>query len=87
METRSNHVLVGAVVLILLVVLALFAVWLARIGTGNAREYDIFFKQSVDGLNQGLAGDLLRRALGPGQGHRVLEARSQPGARPHQREG
>jgi phospholipid/cholesterol/gamma-HCH transport system substrate-binding protein len=55
METRSNHVLVGAVVLILLAVLALFAVWLARIGTGNEREYDIFFKQAVDGLNPGSA--------------------------------
>jgi len=55
METRSNHVLVGAVVLILLAMLALFAVWLARIGTGNDREYDIFFKQAVDGLNPGSA--------------------------------
>jgi phospholipid/cholesterol/gamma-HCH transport system substrate-binding protein len=53
METRSNHVLVGAVVLILLAVLALFVVWLARLGTGNDREYDIFFRQSVDGLNPG----------------------------------
>lgn len=53
METRSNHVLVGAVVLILLAVLALFAVWLSRWGTGDVREYDIFFKQSVDGLNPG----------------------------------
>jgi phospholipid/cholesterol/gamma-HCH transport system substrate-binding protein len=55
METRSNHVLVGAVVLILLAVLALFTVWLARIGSGNEREYDIFFKQAVDGLNPGSA--------------------------------
>ncbi len=53
METRSNHVLVGAVVLILLAVLALFIVWLARLGGGNEREYDIFFRQSVDGLNPG----------------------------------
>jgi phospholipid/cholesterol/gamma-HCH transport system substrate-binding protein len=53
METRSNHVLVGAVVLILLAVLALFIVWLARLGGGNEREYDIFFKQSVDGLSAG----------------------------------
>ena len=53
METRSNHVLVGSVVLILLAVLALFAVWLARLGGGNDREYDIFFKQSVDGLSAG----------------------------------
>lgn len=55
METRSNHVLVGAVVLILLAVMALFIVWLARLGGGNEREYDIFFKQSVDGLSRGSA--------------------------------
>jgi phospholipid/cholesterol/gamma-HCH transport system substrate-binding protein len=55
METRSNHVLVGAVVLILLAVLALFTVWLARISTVAEKEYDIFFKQSVDGLAKGSA--------------------------------
>ena len=53
METRSNHVLVGAVVLILLVLLALFMVWLARFGTAEDKEYDIFFGQAVDGLNKG----------------------------------
>lgn len=53
METRSNHVLVGAVVLILLLVLALFTVWLARLNTSEEREYDIFFKEAVDGINRG----------------------------------
>jgi phospholipid/cholesterol/gamma-HCH transport system substrate-binding protein len=53
METRSNHVLVGAVVLILLLVLALFTVWLARLGTSSSKQYDIFFKQAVDGLAKG----------------------------------
>lgn len=53
METRSNHVLVGAVVLILLAVLALFTVWIARLGGSTAKHYDIFFKQSVDGLAKG----------------------------------
>ena len=53
METRSNHVLVGAVVLILLAMLALFTVWLARINATQAKQYDIFFKQSVDGLAKG----------------------------------
>lgn len=53
METRSNHVLVGAVVLILLVVLALFTVWLARLGGGSEKQYDIFFKDAVDGLAKG----------------------------------
>lgn len=55
METRSNHVLVGSVVLILLAVLALFTVWIARLGGQTEKEYDIFFKQSVDGLNKGSA--------------------------------
>jgi phospholipid/cholesterol/gamma-HCH transport system substrate-binding protein len=55
METRSNHVLVGAVVLILLAVLALFTVWIARLSGSAEKEYDIFFKQSVDGLNKGSA--------------------------------
>ena len=53
METRSNHVLVGGVVLILLAVLALFMVWISRFGAEGKREYDIYFKQSVDGLAKG----------------------------------
>src|ERR1700754_1364172 len=55
METRSNHVLVGGVVLILLAVLALFLVWISRFGSDGKHEYDIFFKQSVDGLAKGSA--------------------------------
>lgn len=53
METRSNHVLVGAVVLILLAIVAIFTVWIARVSGGAEREYDIFFRQSVDGLAKG----------------------------------
>lgn len=53
METRSNQVLVGSVVLILLLVLALFVVWLARGYGTDEKKYDIFFKQSVNGLNKG----------------------------------
>ena len=55
METRSNHVLVGSVVLILLAVLVLFVVWIARLGGTSEKEYDIFFKQAVDGLAKGSA--------------------------------
>ena len=47
METRANHVWVGAVTLVLLAALALFFVWLAGINKGEQNEYDIFFKQSV----------------------------------------
>lgn len=53
METRSNHILVGGVVLTLLVALAVFAVWLAQLGGGSEKQYDIFFKQSVEGLAKG----------------------------------
>jgi phospholipid/cholesterol/gamma-HCH transport system substrate-binding protein len=53
METRANHVWVGAVTLVLLAALALFFVWLAGINKGEQDEYDIFFKQSVAGLAKG----------------------------------
>lgn len=53
METRANYVWVGAVTLILLAGLALFFVWLARLGQGDQKDYDIFFKQSVAGLANG----------------------------------
>ncbi|MBA2918520.1 MCE family protein [Sphingomonas sp. MAH-20] len=53
METRSNHVLVGAVVLILLLAAAVFTVWLARVSDSDQKIYDIFFKQSVEGLAKG----------------------------------
>lgn len=53
METRSNHILVGGVVLGLLAALALFLVWLSGVSAGATKEYDIFFKQSVEGLAKG----------------------------------
>ncbi|MDE2303830.1 MAG: MCE family protein [Sphingomonadales bacterium] len=53
METRANHVWVGAVALALVVVLAAFAIWLARLGEERKLAYDIFFHQSVDGLSTG----------------------------------
>ena len=53
METRANHVFVGAVTLVLVAVLAAFIIWIARLNEGTQKEYDIFFRQSVDGLNKG----------------------------------
>ncbi|MET0270047.1 MAG: MlaD family protein [Sphingomonas sp.] len=55
METRSNHVLVGGVVLVLLAVIVGFTIWMARLSGGDDRAYDIFFKTSVDGLAKGSA--------------------------------
>lgn len=55
METRSNNLMVGAVTLLLMFALAAFTVWLAGAGGRDRIEYDIFFKQSVEGLNKGSA--------------------------------
>lgn len=53
MENKSNYVIVGSTVVALLVVVAVAIMWLARMGGGDTREYDIFFRQSVAGLNIG----------------------------------
>lgn len=53
METRSNHILVGSVVLGLLAALVLFIVWLSQVSGDDQRSYDIFFRQSVEGLAKG----------------------------------
>ena len=55
METRSNQVLVGGVVLAILAATLLFLVWLSGSAQGSMKAYDIFFKQSVDGLARGSA--------------------------------
>lgn len=53
METRANHLWVGAVTLGLLIALAAFIMWIARLNQGASNEYDIFYKQSVEGLANG----------------------------------
>lgn len=53
METRSNHILVGGVVLALLAALVAFIVWIAGLNEGKQKQYDIFFQQSVEGLSTG----------------------------------
>jgi len=53
METRSNYVLVGSVVLALLAGLALFIVWIAGLSGDTRRCFDIYFAQGVGGLAKG----------------------------------
>lgn len=53
METRANHIWVGIVTMLLLAALAALLIWLARISQHDQNEYDIFFKQSVDGVAKG----------------------------------
>ena len=55
METRSNHVLVGTIVLALLAALLLFTVWIAGLSNKATKCYDIYFSQGVGGLNKGSA--------------------------------
>ncbi len=55
METRSNHILVGGVVLALIVALLGFIIWLSQAAGEDNKEYDIFFGQAVDGLARGSA--------------------------------
>lgn len=53
METRANHVWVGAVTLALIAAIAAFFIWIAGLNEGSQKNYDIFFRQSVDGLAKG----------------------------------
>ena len=53
METRSNHLMVGAVVMALLAALLLFFVWLAGLSNKDTRCFDVYFAQGVGGLNKG----------------------------------
>jgi phospholipid/cholesterol/gamma-HCH transport system substrate-binding protein len=55
METRSNHILVGGVVLALIVAVLAFIIWLSQASGEERKEYDIFFRQAVDGLARGSA--------------------------------
>jgi len=55
METRSNHILVGAVVMGMLVALVLFVVWLSQASGDQDKRYDILFSQAVEGLAKGSA--------------------------------
>jgi phospholipid/cholesterol/gamma-HCH transport system substrate-binding protein len=53
METRANHIWVGAVTLALLGLAMGLALWLAHLSRNERHEYDIYFRQSVDGLANG----------------------------------
>ncbi|WP_353229541.1 MlaD family protein [Novosphingobium sp.] len=55
METRANHVWVGVVTLALIAGVALMVVWIARLSHPVQNHYDIFFRQSVDGVARGSA--------------------------------
>jgi phospholipid/cholesterol/gamma-HCH transport system substrate-binding protein len=53
METRSNHILVGGIVLALIAAVVAFVIWLSQAGGDKDKKYDVFFNSSVDGLAKG----------------------------------
>ena len=53
METRSNHILVGSVVLAMIAGLLIFIVWLAGLSNKATKCFDVYFAQGVGGLNKG----------------------------------
>src|SRR5476651_2070171 len=56
METRAHHVVVGVFIIVVLIGAFVSVIWLA--GTQFQREgtiYDIYFRGSVSGLNEGAA--------------------------------
>lgn len=55
METRSNQVFVGTVVLVLLALLLGFIIWMSQQAGDRRNAYDVFFQQSVEGLAKGSA--------------------------------
>ena len=55
METRSNHILVGGVVLAMVAAVLAFIIWLSQVSGEDNKQYDIFFNQAVDGLARGSA--------------------------------
>jgi len=54
METRANHVLIGAFTLGVCVLAVLFALWMVKYTTEKAyAEYDVVFQEAVTGLSTG----------------------------------
>lgn len=54
METKAHHVLIGAFTLVVVVLILLFALWLAKTSLNKQYNYyDIVFTESVTGLSKG----------------------------------
>lgn len=54
METKANHVLIGAFTLGVAAFMLLFALWAAKYSSEQSwREYDVIFREAVTGLSEG----------------------------------
>ena len=87
METRSNQILVGSIVLGLLAALAVFIIWLSQVGDGAEEEIRRLLPAIGRRPRQGQRGDLPRRS---GRADRIDQPRAgqppvHPGAHRHRR--
>lgn len=54
METRANHVLIGAFTLLVIIASVMFALWSAKYGSDRKfNEFDVVFVEAVTGLSKG----------------------------------
>lgn len=81
METRANHVLIGAFTVAFVALALLFAVWLgASRSDSDRKEYDVVFREAVTGLSKGglvqyagiTVGEVRKLFLDPKDPRRVI---------------
>lgn len=81
METRANHVLVGAFTVAVVVGGLLFALWMAKaLAERNWSEYDVVFTEAVTGLSRGgvvqyngiTVGEVRELSLDPADPRKVI---------------
>ncbi len=77
METRAHHLLIGGFMLLAVIGLFAFVIWLAKVDIdAEFHEYDIYFDESVAGLNRG--GDVRYNGIPVGQVTRISIAPNDP---------
>ncbi len=77
METKANHVLIGAFTLVVAVLGLLFAMWAAKaISDRHWDEYEIVFTEAVTGLSRG--GVVQYNGIGVGEVHELFLDREDP---------
>lgn len=81
METKANHVLIGAFTLGVATLMLLFALWAARYGSEQTwREYELIFSEAITGLSVGgqvqyngiVVGTVQRLSLAPEDPRKVI---------------
>ncbi len=77
METRANHILIGAFTLAVLLAAMLFVLWLSKTST-NAAYYDVKFIGSVSGLPE--AGEVRYNGFKVGTVERISFIANEPDA-------